>query len=844
MSNRDNLEISNLNSQNFEANKYLHSFLKTNNIKSLIQKNLELEQDIKNYDQDIQSLVFENYNKFIISIETVKKMKENIIKVDEKLKVLNTSMTKINGLVSKIDDNLKVKRNEIQKLDTVNKDLQKLKKICEFPDILKNDIQEYKSVAANNTLNFETMFKNSIDYYKTCFSLLTKLKTEPLIKPIFFDSINNIEEMRSIIWNLQSIKNVTMDEMRFIIKKLLIIIEDKELVLKNYLKFIKEKLILNLKSILDSYSTVQDDGMTQEEELTKKFLEERKYDVTLEELEAFKTKSEEDLAQKEVLKEGTCLWLISKLSQNVFPDIHKEINFLYLEILPMLNEVEINNKGLLNEENNMKERQPFIDYTDKLEQIVKDITMVILTNISEKLAFLKLSNMQVNDAFKRLNTELNNLLNKHISKMLRTEIIDKFSENVEHVFRSQMFDSFSNLRFKFIQLLLDLKHNSRKIMEDMKEENELETIKKDIFSSLNSFKNKLYCIVATALIEMKPFIQQQDNFLKSHLMFFSLLHAQFTEFIKLIVKIMVLKGNKFSVENINGINSALSTKFASSANIEMNNEIFKIKETHEESSYYLIINQFLIMFEKKLLYKYFEILFDLYHKNSPSDLSLKQQYQSLRMNIENNEIPKLTSSLKSDLNRNLLNYSEFYYEEIMTILKSYFNQNKWNLPKEAKEISPEIEKVIPVFKKILLELSILFPDLKRGIVKKNSFIKFKSALDIDMERILAKKSHHFEKTDLNRNVVLLSILKSMLKGIIEHIRRVRFDKLGFEQVQIDMFFIVQICYEMVAVDDESLIIGFFFEMMNNAGEMASEVVQVEQSLVESIANNHRNKFKI
>ena len=845
MANRENLEISNLNSQNFDPNKYLHSFLKTNNIKSLIQKNIELEQDIKNYDQDIQSLVFENYNKFIISIETVKKMKENIIKVDEKLKVLNSSMGKINGLVSKIDDNLKVKRNEIQKLDTVNKDLQKLKKICEFPDILKNDIQEYQSVSASNNLNFETMFKNSIEYYKTCFTLLNKLKTEPLIKPIYFDSINKIEEMRSIIWNLQTNKNIDMKEMRSIIKKLLIIIEDKELVLKNYLKFIKDRLIFNLKSILDSYSTVQDDGMLQEEELTRKFLEERKYDVTLEELETFKTKSEEDLAQKEVLKEGTCLNLISKLSQNIFPDIHKEISFLYQEILPMLNEMEIANKALMNDESNIKQKQTIIDYTDKLENIVKEITMVILTNISEKLAFLKLSNMQVNDAFKKLNTELNNLLSKHISRMLRTEIIDKFSENVEQVFRSQLFDSFSNMRFKFIQLLLDLKNNSRKIMDDIKEENELETIKKDIFSSLNFFKNKLYCIVATSLIEMKPFIQQQDNFLKSHLMFFSLLHAQFTEFIKLIVKIMVLKGNKFSVENITGINSALATKFASSANIEMNNEIFKLKETREDSSYYLIINQFLIMFEKKLLYKYFEILFDLYHKNSPSDLSLKQQYQSLRMNIENNEIPKLTSSLKLELNRNLLNYSEFYYEEVMNFLKSYLHPPKWTLPKApAREISAEVEKVIPVFKKILIELSILFPDLKRGIVKKNSFIKFKSALDIDMERILAKKSHHFEKTDLNRNVVLLSILKSMLKGIIEHIRRVRFDKGGFEQLQIDMFFIVQICYEMVAVDDESLIIGFYFEMMQNAGEMASEIVQVEQSLMESIANNHRGKFKI
>lgn len=105
-------------------------------------------------------------------------------------------------------------------------------------------------------------------------------------------------------------------------------------------------------------------------------------------------KSEEDLAQKEVVKEGTCLWLISKLSQNIFPDISKEIDFLYTEVLPILNENE-NDQSKGNEENVNENSNKTMDFSDKIEQIVKDLTMVTLTHISEKLAFLKLSNMQV-----------------------------------------------------------------------------------------------------------------------------------------------------------------------------------------------------------------------------------------------------------------------------------------------------------------------------------------------------------------------------------------------------------------------------------------------------------------
>ncbi len=53
-------------------------------------------------------------------------MKDDIEKVDEKLKTLEESINKINDSALKIDDNLKVKRNEIQKLDTINRDLQRV----------------------------------------------------------------------------------------------------------------------------------------------------------------------------------------------------------------------------------------------------------------------------------------------------------------------------------------------------------------------------------------------------------------------------------------------------------------------------------------------------------------------------------------------------------------------------------------------------------------------------------------------------------------------------------------------------------------------------------------------
>ena len=114
----------------FDAKRYVMTMLKQNSIRELVRRNNEIDEEVKVHDHEIQSLVFENYSKFISSIDTVREMKDNICAVDDKLKVLEKSMDKISDLALKIDSTFSVKRREIQKLDTINKDLEKLKNLC------------------------------------------------------------------------------------------------------------------------------------------------------------------------------------------------------------------------------------------------------------------------------------------------------------------------------------------------------------------------------------------------------------------------------------------------------------------------------------------------------------------------------------------------------------------------------------------------------------------------------------------------------------------------------------------------------------------------------------------
>mmetsp|Transcript_18021 Transcript_18021/g.15736 ORF Transcript_18021/g.15736 Transcript_18021/m.15736 type:complete len:125 (-) Transcript_18021:680-1054(-) len=117
-------------------------------------------------------MVFENYSKFITSIETVKKMKDDIEKVDDKLKVLEESISRINDSAIRIDSSLKTKRKEIQRLDTINNDLQRLRILCEIPKVSKYDLLEYKNKVTPKTVlssvNFDEIFGQTIEHFSVC----------------------------------------------------------------------------------------------------------------------------------------------------------------------------------------------------------------------------------------------------------------------------------------------------------------------------------------------------------------------------------------------------------------------------------------------------------------------------------------------------------------------------------------------------------------------------------------------------------------------------------------------------------------------------------------------------
>ena len=153
-----------------------------------------------------------------------------------------------------------------------------------------------------------------------------------------------------------------------------------------------------------------------------RFLEERNFQYNIDDLEEFKQKREKELNDSSV--QGSLLWLINQLCNIVFRQLRSEAHF-------QLNQLVFKNPN-----------------TDSLsEQCIKEIIYYVFTGLSTKMSQHKLNNFQVNEVFKKLQSELQSLFaHAQLRPRIKQEVSDKFSENVENICRGQVLGSFSALR--------------------------------------------------------------------------------------------------------------------------------------------------------------------------------------------------------------------------------------------------------------------------------------------------------------------------------------------------------------------------------------------------------------
>lgn len=90
----------------------------------------------------MQTLVYENYNKFILATDTIRKMKSDFKVMEDEMEKLVTDMSQIASFANNISSNLQDRRQQITKLSNIHELLKNLQFLFDLPKKLSACVDE------------------------------------------------------------------------------------------------------------------------------------------------------------------------------------------------------------------------------------------------------------------------------------------------------------------------------------------------------------------------------------------------------------------------------------------------------------------------------------------------------------------------------------------------------------------------------------------------------------------------------------------------------------------------------------------------------------------------------
>lgn len=130
-----------INAASFEPELFVSRLVAEASLGQLMAQEGEIVRQIQGLDSDMQTLVYENYNKFIAATETIRKMRVDFRSMEEEMDQLAGSMASITTFSAQVSDRLRARRQEVARLSTTNSTLQKLQFVLELPDRLKVGVE-------------------------------------------------------------------------------------------------------------------------------------------------------------------------------------------------------------------------------------------------------------------------------------------------------------------------------------------------------------------------------------------------------------------------------------------------------------------------------------------------------------------------------------------------------------------------------------------------------------------------------------------------------------------------------------------------------------------------------
>ncbi|TGZ65120.1 hypothetical protein CRM22_006026 [Opisthorchis felineus] len=146
-------DVYNIDGQAFNTQLYMEKHLREKDLSDLVLEEKVLTEQIRNLDSEMQTLMYDNYSKFISATDTIQMMKADFKYVENEMNCLVKNMASIGSLSEKIKERLLGEQDKLKTLSATQHSLNKLKHLVELPGRLRTFVLNGQWESAVEDLN-------------------------------------------------------------------------------------------------------------------------------------------------------------------------------------------------------------------------------------------------------------------------------------------------------------------------------------------------------------------------------------------------------------------------------------------------------------------------------------------------------------------------------------------------------------------------------------------------------------------------------------------------------------------------------------------------------------------
>jgi len=777
-----------LDRQNFNCNDYFQNLIAERRVKELLKRNNELCTEIKTLDSDMQTLVYENYSKFISATDTIRSVKTNVDEMEKEMQDLSNSLEKIQQLNEHIDTSLSSKSTEICRLDNIQRNLKKYKILSDLPSILASSLEQESS-------NPE-IFKKPIKYYNKANKILQQLKEEASLKKIHEESESKIVQIKSIIRrNIQSSAN--QSDLKMNISHLLHLDEDALTLQSIFISRSDEML----QTLLDTLQAVEAPELeAAEDETYEKILENEKKKV---ERNVFESENEELnknflLTKSSTLwPKGTVFWIVKYVQEQLVARL--------IDISGGFQELFLNRQECDCQELYGLIERAFGQVFEKFDQRVEQSA---------------LSHHHVRNALVTLRSCLS-----EVARSVEGDYIDKKVEfHLDNSLRAQI-DVIFNKR---VSALLGVFGSFHSRCEEFHKNFNL--VDNDFNEIITGALEALLNEVGDFFTTFKPLVESDGDYSEGSR---AAVHKILQDYFVKILDLMWVTCNyqrkdfTYAEQEVN--------KFSG-----LREDIEKtLKEFTPVSLYLIGLVEICSEIHSSRIEEIKSKIVEIYEIPANVIKMIWREFDHTVISTQKRCFKEAQSSL-------IRFYAEFNGRKSSDLMIKNLDGCNWLKFREPRDIRLATEFIIKDFITCSQELVILF-----GVEKKASNATSlqrrpttKNRYDQEIERMFESKTTIFGEVEYSRSGVLLSIGRILLKTLSEYIRRETFGKFGYQQIEIDVNFIKYALTEIIGISECAELIGMIEEIIASLNARCIEPESVSATTLETIIEQKRKKLNI